>query len=185
MAANAKRIVHYQWKQRVTVVRKGKPAEPLINQVSFDSNGQMQRTTISAPPPQTGIRGKIAAGVRQDVKEIMDLVGRYNKPEQIAAAVKKAQISQSPGADTIRLQAADLLGPGDSITMLMNSSTHLATHIDINTNYDGGPVTVGQDYEQLPAGPNVMKSMKVSVPKKDLVINVASYDYMQQTAQEK
>ena len=91
MAANAKRVVHYQWKQRVTVVRKGKPAEPVINQISFDSSGQMQRTTLSAPPQETGIRGKIAAGVRQDVKAIMDLAARYNKPEQIAAAVKKRE----------------------------------------------------------------------------------------------
>src|SRR5689334_2440430 len=52
MGANAKRVVQYEWKQRITVVRKGKPAEPVVDQVRFDSTGQMQRTTISAPPEQ-------------------------------------------------------------------------------------------------------------------------------------
>lgn len=49
MAANAKRVMQYEWKQRITVVRKGNAAEPIVDQVRFDSAGKMQRTTISAP----------------------------------------------------------------------------------------------------------------------------------------
>jgi hypothetical protein len=185
MGANAKRVVQYEWKQRITVIRKGKPSQPVIDQVSFDSAGQMQRTTISAPEPETGgIRGRIAAGVKQDVKEVMHLAARYNKPQQMIEAVEKGRISQSPNASTIRLEANDLIKPGDALTMLINSKTHLATHVDIKTDYDGGPMTISQDYGQLPNGPNVMKSMKVSVPKKDIVVNAESYDYIQQTARE-
>jgi hypothetical protein len=184
MAANAKRVVQYDWKQRITVVRKGNPSEPVIDQIHFDSAGQMQRTTISAPQQKEmkGIRGRIAAGVKQDVKGIMELAGQYNKPQQMVEAVRTAQISQPPNGGTIRLQANDLIQPADAMTMLVDSTTHLARHVDIKTKYDGGPVTIAQDYGQIPNGPNMMKSMRVSAPSKDLVINVDSYDYTQQSA---
>ena len=184
MAANTKRIVQYEWKQRITVIRKGSPTEPVIDQIRFGTDGQMQRTTISAPEQKEmrGLRGKIAAGVKEDVKDMMELAGRYNKPQQMAAVVRKAQISQTPGTGTTRLEANGLIEPTDSVTLLVNSTTHLAIHIDIKTVYNGGPMTVSQDYAPLPDGPNVMKSMRVSAPKKELVVNVDSYDYVRQSA---
>ncbi|MFL6352006.1 MAG: hypothetical protein ACJ74Z_09175 [Bryobacteraceae bacterium] len=183
MAANAKQMMRYEWKQRITVIRKGQPSEPVINQVRFDSNGQMQRTTISAPEQNQmhGLRGRVAAGVKEDVKQIMELAGSYNKPQQMVDAIKKAQISAAPGG-TIRVQSNGLIKPTDSMTMLANPTTHLAKHIDINTDYDGDPMTIAQDYSPVPGGPNVMKSMKVSVPGKNLVVKVDSYDFVQQSA---
>jgi hypothetical protein len=184
MAVNAKRMMHYEWKQRITVVRKGQPSQPVINQVRFDSTGQMQRTTLSAPEQKQmrGLRGRVAAGVKEDVKQIMELAGSYNKPQQMMEAVKKAQISQAPDGDTIRVQANNLIKPSDSMTMLVNAATHLAKHIDISTDYEGDPMTIAQDYAPVPGGPNVMKSMKVSVPRKNLVVNVDSYDFVEQSA---
>ncbi len=184
MTANAKRMMQYEWKQRITVVRKGQPSEPVINQVRFDSAGKMQRTTLSAPEQKQkrGLRGRVASSVKEDVTQIMELAASYNKPQQMMEAVKKAQISQGPGIGTTRVQANGLIKPTDSVTMLVNSSTHLAKHIDISTDYEGDPMTIAQDYGPVPGGPNVMRSMKVSVPRKNLVINVDSYDFARQSA---
>lgn len=129
-----------------------------------------------------GVRGRVAAGVKEDIKEIMSLVAKSNKPQQMVGTVRNGQISQPSGAGLIRVQGKDVIQPGDAVTIVANSSTHLATHVDISTKFDGGPMTVAQDYGQLPDGPNVMKNMKVSVPGKDLVINVSSYDYTLQTS---
>ncbi len=187
MAMNAKRVVQYEWKQRVTVIRRRNPSEPVINQVRFDSSGQLQRTTISAPQQKQmgGIRGKIAAEVKENVNDIMELAGSYNKPQQMIEAVKKAEISQPAGAGTVRLQATALIKPTDSMTMLVSSTSHLAVHVDIRTDYEGGPMTVAQDYSSIPDGPNMMKAMKVSVPRKDLLVNVDSYDFTRQSASSK
>jgi hypothetical protein len=185
MTSNSKRVMQYEWKQRVTVIRKGKPAEPVIDQVHFDSTGNMQRTTISTPPEMSGLKGKIAAGVKENVKEIMEIVARYNKPLQMVEAVKKSQVSQATGGTTLHLDVNDLIDSGDTVTMLVDASTHLANHVEIKTEYDGGPLTISQNYARLPSGgPNVMKEMKVAAPKKELAINVDSYDYTQQTAEE-
>ncbi len=182
MAMNAKQMTHYEWKQRITLVRRGNPSEPMIDQVRFDSTGKMQRTTISAPQQKQsgGIRGRVAANVKENVKDIMQLAGSYNQPQQMMEAVKKAQISQTPGAT--RLVSTGIIKPQDSMVMLLNPSTHLATHVDIKTDYEGGPMTISQDYSPLPDGPNMMKSMKVSAPQKGLVVNVDSYDFNRQSA---
>ena len=183
MGMNAKRMTQYEWKQRVTVIRRGNPSEPIISQVRFDSTGQMQRTTISAPPQKQtgGLRGRMAANVKENVKDIMELAGSYNKPQQMMEAVKKAQISQTPGA--VRLQSSGLIKPQDSMVMLLDPSTHLATHVDIKTDYEGGPMTIAQDYSPIPDGPNMMKSMRVSAPEKGIVVHVDSYDFNRQSAQ--
>lgn len=187
MSMNAKRVVQYEWKQRVTVIRRGNASEPMINQIRFDSTGQIQRTTISAPDQKQmgGIRGKVAAGVKENVKNIMELAASYNKPQQMMEAVKKAGISQPAGAGTVRLQASALIKPTDSMTMLVGATTHLATHVDIRTDYEGGPMTIAQDYSPIPDGPNMMKTMKVSVPQKDIVVDVDSYDFTRQSASSK
>jgi hypothetical protein len=184
MAMNAKQVVQYEWKQRITVIRRGKPSDPIVDQIRFDSGGQMQRTTISAPEQKQmgGIRGRIAAGVKEDVKGIMQLAGEYNKPQQMAAAMKKAQITPAPGGNALQVQASGLIQPTDSMTMLVNSATHLATHVDINTSYEGSPMTIAQDYAPIPAGPNMMKRMKVSVPQKNLMVDIDSYGYTRQSA---
>ena len=183
MAMNAKQVVQYEWKQRITVVRRGNPSEPMIDQVRFDSSGHMQRTTISAPAQKqsAGIRGRVAAGVKENVKDMMELAASYNKPQQMMAAIKKAQFSDSPGG-SLRLQSSNLIQPTDSMVMLVDSSTHLAKHVDIRTDYQGGPMTISQDYSPIPGGPNMMKSMKVSAPQKGLEVNVDSYDFARQSA---
>lgn len=182
MARNARSIVQYSWKQRITVIRKGSPTEPVIDQIRFDSTGQMERTTISGPDPSQmhGLRGKIAAGVRENVQQILALVARYNKPQQMAATIRKAQQSEASGS--IQFKASGVLESGDSMTILVDAATQLAKHVDISTTYDGGPVTVAQDYAAIPNGPNAMQIMKVSAPPKDLAITVESYDYAHQTA---
>ncbi len=183
MALNAKRVVQYEWKQRVTVVHRGTPSEPMIDQIRFDSAGQMQRTTISAPEQKQmgGIRGRVAANVKENVKGIMELAGQYNKPQQMMEAIKKAQITPAPGG-TMKLLANGTIKPADSMTMLVNSTTHLATHVDIKTDYEGSPMTIAQDYSPLPDGPNMMKTMRVSVPQKQIAVNIDSYDFARQSS---
>ena len=184
MGMNAKRMTQYEWKQRVTVIHRGKPSEPMVDQIRFDSSGQMQRTVISAPEQKEmgGIRGKVAANVKQNVKDIMQLAGQYNKPQQMMEAVKKAQITPARGGSDLQLLSSGLIKPGDSMTMLVDSTTHLAKHVDIRTDYDGAPMTIAQDYGPVPEGPNVMNRMRVSVPQKDLAVNVDLYDFTRQSA---
>ena len=49
MGANGKQMMSYQWKQKTTVIRKGNPLEPMIDELRFDASGQIQRITLVKP----------------------------------------------------------------------------------------------------------------------------------------
>lgn len=42
-------MTSYQWKQKTTVIRKGSPLEPMIDELRFDATGQLQRITLVKP----------------------------------------------------------------------------------------------------------------------------------------
>jgi hypothetical protein len=49
MGANGKQMVFYQWKQKITVVRKETPATAILEEIRFDATGQLQRVTLAKP----------------------------------------------------------------------------------------------------------------------------------------
>jgi hypothetical protein len=66
----------------------------------------------------------------------------------------------------------------DGMTMLVNGSTSLATRIDIRTQYEGSPVAIAMDYQQLPNGPSMMTRMTVQIPKESIVVQVESFGFV-------
>src|SRR5687768_14825932 len=49
MGANGKQMMSYQWKQKITVIRKGNPLEPTLEELRFDATGQLHRMSIAKP----------------------------------------------------------------------------------------------------------------------------------------
>ncbi len=178
MSANGKQMAPYQWKQKVTVIRKGVPAATILEEVRFDSDGQLQRTTLSKPEEKRmgPLRARKAAQVKDSVEEVMRLAGQYANPQQLSRAIRSGEIWEGPGA--LRVQAKYLIVPPDEMTMLVNGSTYLPDRIDFKTRYDGGPVTIAIHYQPLPNGPVAMARMTVQVPEEDLVIQVESFGFV-------
>jgi hypothetical protein len=178
MNANGKQMVSYRWKQKVTVVRKATPLEPVIEELRFDATGQLQRITLVKPEEKKmgPLRARKAADVKESVQEVTQLARQYSSPQQLSQAIQKGEIWEGQGR--LRVQARALILPVDEIMMTVNSATYLATRIDIKTQYEGGPVVIAIDYENLPNGPGMMARMTIHIPKEDIVINVESYDFI-------
>jgi hypothetical protein len=178
LKANSKQMVTYQWKQKVTVFRKGNAMEPRIEEVRFDANGQAQRITLAKPEEKRmgPLRARKAAEVKEDIQETMQLAGRYANPQQIAAAIQKGELWEGQGR--IRVQARAVVLPVDDVTLTVNGASYLTGRIDVKTQHEGGPVTIAIDYEQLPGGPSMMRRMTVQIPKDDIVVNVESFDFL-------
>ena len=178
MGANGKQMVSYQWKQKVTVVRKGTPLDPMIEELRVDSAGQLQRVTIVKPEEKRmgPLRARKAAETKESVQDVMALARQYASPQQISQAIQKGEIWEGPGR--LRVQARYIILPVDEMAMQVNGSTYLATRIDFKTQYEGSPVAIAVDYEQLPGGPSVMRRMTVQIPKEDIVVNVESFGFV-------
>ena len=178
LGANVKQMKTYQWKQRTTVFRKGNPLEPKIDEVRFDASGQLQRITLSQPEQKRmgPLRARKAAEVKESVQEVMQLAARYANPQQLSLAIQKGELWEGPGA--LRLQARSVVLPIDEMTIRIDATTYLPTRIDCKTLYEGHPVTISVDYQQLPNGPSMASRMTVQMPKEDIVVQVESYDFV-------
>lgn len=178
LRANGKHMMSYQWKQKITVIRKGTPSEPMIEELRFDETGQLQRIVLVKPEQKRmgPLRARKAAEVRESVQEVMQLARRYTSPQQLSQAIQKGEIWEGQGS--LRVQARYLVLPVDEMVMAVSSASYLATRIDFKTQHEGSPVAIAVDYQQFPNGPNMMTRMTVQIPKEDIVVNVESFDFV-------
>lgn len=178
MGANGKQVAAFQWKQKTTVVRKGKPLDPMIEEIRFDSSGQPQRVTLVKPEEKRmgPLRARKAADTKESIQEVMQLARRYANPQQLSQAIQKGEVWEGQGR--LKVQARAVVLPMDEMTMAVNGSTYLATRIDFKTQYEGSPVTIAIDYEQFPNGPSMMTRMTVQIPKEDITVHVESFDFV-------
>jgi hypothetical protein len=177
LGANGKQMVFYQWKQKITVVRKGTPAAAILEEIRFDATGQLQRVTLAKPEEKRmgPLRARKAADIKESVQEVMLLAGRYANPQQLSQAIQRGEIWEGQG--TLRVQARGLIFPMDEMTMYVNSSSYLANRIEFKTQHEGSPVAIGIDYQQLPNGPSVAVRMTVQIPEEHIVVNVESFGF--------
>lgn len=177
MQANGKQMVTYQWKQRTTIIRKGNAAGVKIDEVRFDGAGQLQRITLARPEERKmgPLMARKAADVKEDVREVMQLASMYANPQQLAQAIRKGEIWEGPGS--LRVQARSVLLPTDEMQMMVDPATYLPVRVDFKTQFEGSPVTIAIDYNQLPNGPAMAARMTVQIPKDGITVNVESYDF--------
>lgn len=182
LGANGKQIPSYQWKQKVTVFRRGNPSEPMIEEIRFDATGQPHRTTLVKPEEKKmgPLRARKVAEVKEDVQAVMKLAQAYASPQQLGQAIQKGEIWD--GQSSLRVQTRSVILPMDEMVLLASRATFLPSRVDFKTQHEGSPVSIAIDYHQLPGGPNMMTRMTVQIPKDDIVVNVESYDFVRLAA---
>jgi hypothetical protein len=182
LSANSKEMTAYQWKERIVVVRRGTPAATIVEELRFDPSGRVQRMTLSRPAEKHmgPLRARKIAETKEDVREVMQLAGRYANPQQIAQAIRKGEVWE--GSGTLRVQARALILPSDEMTLIADASSLLATRAEFKTEHEGRPVTILVDYQRLANGPSMMVRMSVRIPKDDIAVNVESYDFVRLAA---
>ena len=150
----------------------------MLDELRFDATGQIQRITLVKPEGKrmAPLRARKAAEVKDSIQQVMQLARRYASPQVLSDAIRKGEIWE--GANTLRVQARSVLLPFDEMTMQVNGYTYLATRIDFKTQYEGSPVAIAIDYQQLPRGPSMMARMTVQIPKDDILVNVESFDFV-------
>lgn len=182
MGANGKQVTAYQWKQKITVIRKGTPLEPVIEEIRFDATGQPHRMTLAQPKEEKmgPLRAKKKAEIKETIQEVMQLARVYASPQKLKEAIQKGEVWDGPGA--LRVQTRALIHPMDEVTLSVNKSTYLATRLDCKTQHEGDPIAISIDYEQLPNGPSIMARMTVQLPTDSIVVNVTSFDFQRLVA---
>jgi hypothetical protein len=187
MAANAKLLQQYTYKQRTEIKFKGEGRFVRINQMHFDENGKQQATLVSqtgggAQPP-----GIVKALIEQKVKELQEYGSRIGvlvenyfpiDPQKMAAALQKAELGGT--GESVSLVVKNYAVPGDVMSVIVDPINKKLRKFELKTLLDKDPVNITAEMNTLPKGPVYPSFIKVKAPAKDLEIDISQYDYMKQ-----
>lgn len=189
--ANAQALKAFSYQQRLQLQLKGETKKVTLNQITYDMNGNLQKTQLSEQPqgdaqPSGGrIKRRVVAKKTGEFKNMMEdisaLVKSYTEvpPERLQASLKQATISAGGGdlAGAVQIVMHNVNQNGDSMTIWIDQTTMLFRRVVIATTYEGNPVTTTANYNTLQSGQVYLAQAILNYPKKALVVQIDNSNY--------
>lgn len=189
-AANAKQNAtitrQYAWKMRVEPTVKGDVKPAAIYQMRFGTDGQLQKTLLTAPPAKpSGLGKRIKESKMEDFQEwagkLAETVKAYMAPTPGNMMDFYSKASITPAQDgTAQISGRNFLQPGDTATYWINKATKVPVRYAFTTTLDGDPVQGTVVYGQVPGGPQYAAQIVASVPAKEASIKIENFEYTKQ-----
>jgi len=192
MAANAKQLNHYTYKQRTETYHKGELKNARVEEIHFNSSGERVSIPLQQDnaQPETHRRGpgarlvaKKIAEKEEEMKEyagrLMSLASRYlaSDPAKLQAALANAEVTTGGNSNQMRITLRDFVKSGDSMVMMFDPVTHKPTKTRVFTSLDNDSVSITLAFDQIGEGPNYPGKTVVSAEAKQLEIRLYTYDY--------
>lgn len=185
---NAAELRHYSWVSRTEVRKGGETKSRRMYRMRYGADGAVQQTLVTETAqqiPTRGLRGLIAKKKKGDFVELLDELGTLAKaygrlsPERMQQFVARASVTPEtrlrPGL--LRLEGRDVLQPGDSMTVWVEAATRRQRRVEVQTVFDGKPVRIVSEFQDLPEGPTYMARSVVDYPSEELAITTDNFDY--------
>ena len=192
MAANAKQLRQYTFKQRTEMYHNGELKNAKVDEVHYSVGGErvsipLDEQRAQSEPPRRGPGHRLIAKKIEEEKEkmkeyverLMSLTSRYlaSDPAKLQAAVAGAEITTGGSSSLLRIRMRDYVKYGDSMTMSFDPATKRPVKTEVNTSLDDAPVTIVLAFDQIHEGPNYPGKTVVSSGAKQLEVRVLTYDY--------
>jgi len=192
-AVNAGKLREYNWKSRTEVKKGGETKSVQLNQMRYDLDGGLQKTTLSATQPDiptSGLRGMIAKKKKEEFVKLLDQLGALAKSyaslpaEKMQRFIGNAVIVPEKTTQNmlLRIQSKDVLQPGDSMTVWIDSATRKQRKIEIQTLFDGESVRIVSEFQDLPNGPTYMARSLIDFPSRELAITTENFEFARNAA---
>ena len=189
--ANAQALRAFSYQQRMQLQLKGETKKVTLNQMSYDINGNLQKSLLSEQPPPGAqpsggrIKRRIVAKKTDEFKEMMEeisaLVKSYTElsPERLQASLKQAAFSAGQGDmdGSVQIVMQNVIQKGDSMTIWIDRTTMLYRRALIATTYEGNPVTTTANYATLTSGEGHMAQAILNYAKKEVVVEIDNSNY--------
>jgi len=192
MAANARQLKEYTFKQRTEMYYKGEMKNSKLDEVHYSSNGERMIVPLGEQKSESGfhprgpahrlIAKKIEnkqADKKQYVERLMFLTSRYLSPEtgKMQNALAVADVTRSGASPLIRIHLRDFVKRGDMMTMTFDSTTNRPIKTEIETSMDDGPVSIVLTFDQLHQGPSYPGKTVVKADAEEVEVRVFTYDH--------
>lgn len=193
--ANGALMHHFAWNSRVEVVINGEVKDTKIEQLSYDSSGQLKTLLLNdqkassfyLPTPIGFLRRAIAEDKEKEMVAFLTglkgMLGQYT----LSTAGKildfmTTSTATGPNANgLLQLTGNNVVVPGDNLTLLINPWTQHVTQMTVSTSYQGVPAQLTATFETLPGpvngGLNYAAFAEVTVPSKQLSVQVQNYNF--------
>ena len=184
--ANAALMQQYSWTSRTEVIDQGQVKDIRIDAVNYGPGGQLQRTVMndqSAPLPFGFLRRRLAEFERQRVEEYLsglrDLLEQYTLPTagKVEDFMNRATATGPDAAGLFEMTGQNVVYPGDSFSIWVYPLTRHPQKVQVSTTFQGNPVTLTATFKTLPSGLNHVAYAEVTVPAKQLSVQVQNFDY--------
>ncbi len=184
--ANAALMRQYSWTSRTEVIDQGQVKDVRIDAVNYGPGGQLQRSTLndqSAPLPLGFLRRRVAEYERQKVETYLtglrDLFEQYTLPTagKVQDFLNKATASGPDASGLFEMTGRNVVLPGDTFSLWLNPRTRHPQRIQVATTFQGDPVNLTATFNTLPSGLNYVAYAEVTVPAKQISVQVQNFDY--------
>jgi hypothetical protein len=187
-AENKQQLRQYQWTETIQLTLKGDAKPPSESLCQYRPDGQVQKTSIGAPPPAPSggrMKQKIIAKKKAEIKAYMDqvkgLLSIYvpPDPQRMEGAYQAGKFSLNPVPGALRLVFTDYAQPGDRMTITFDTVAKKITSLDVDTYLDEEKhaVTLHVQMATLPNGPNYAQKTVLNATAKELVVTTTNSNY--------
>ena len=184
--ANAALMRQYSWTSRTEVIDQGQVKDLRIDTVNYGPDGQLQRSTMndqSAPLPMGFLIRRIAEIERQKVEQYLGglrgLLEQYTLPTagNVQDFMNRAKATGPDANGLFEMTGQNVVSPGDTFTLFVDPATRHPRKVQVSTTFQGDPVSLTATFKTLPTGLNHVAYAEVTVPAKQLSIQVQNFDY--------
>ena len=186
---NAQLMKQYSWNTRIELIEDGTVKDTRIDQVTYGPDGNLQYTLLNdqgASLPHGFLRKRIEEKERDRtekyIKDVRALLDQYTLPTAagVGAFLGTATIQAPDANGVIQVTGGSVAVAGDTMSLSVYAPTRAIRSAKVMTTYDGSEVNLTATYKTLANGLNYMAYATLSIPAKDLTIQVQNYDYINQ-----
>jgi hypothetical protein len=185
--ANARLMQEYSWSSRTELLEAGQVKDTRIELVKYGPDGHLQRTLLndqSAPLPFGFLRRRIAEHKKEELEKYLTalrtLLDQYTLPTEgkVLDFMNQAKVTGPDAKGLLEMTGQSVVVPGDTFMASIDEHTWQTRRIKVQTTYEGATVSVDATFTTLLAsGLAYMNYAEVTVPAKQLSIQVQDFDY--------
>lgn len=192
MAANARQLKRYTFKQRTEMYYKGDLKNTKLDEVHYNASGERVIIPLHEQKAESGSHRRgpgfrlVARKIeekqeetKQYVERLMFLTSRYlaSEPTKLQTALAKADVTRSVGSSLVRIHLPNFVKNGDMMTMTIDSATNRPVKTEVESTLDDGPISIELTFDQIHQGPNYPGKTVVRSDAEQLEVRVLAYDY--------
>jgi len=183
---NAALMRQYTWISRTEMIDQGQVQDVRIEVVTYGSEGQLQRSVLNDQAtslPVGSPRRRVAEHERQKVEEYLaglrSLLEDYTLPRagQVQDFMNTATPSGPDAAGLFEMTGRNVVLPGDTVSIWVDPRTRHGRKVQVSTTFDGDRVNLTATLETLPSGLNHVAYAEVTLPTRQVSIQVQNFDY--------